>query len=79
MSEIVVGYGPLVSCLASGITVFGAIAAAILFCIDRKNSERRLQLRLIVNWIESFYNRRRLHSSVGYKTPVAVELISVAA
>ena len=27
----------------------------------------------IVLWIEGFYNRQRLHSSVGYRSPVDAE------
>jgi transposase InsO family protein len=27
----------------------------------------------IVDWIERFYNRRRLYSSIDYRAPVAVE------
>ncbi len=33
----------------------------------------------IVDWIEGFYNRARLHSSVGYRTPVSVEHSLMAA
>jgi transposase InsO family protein len=36
--------------------------------------ETRALARLdIINWIEGFYNQRRMHSSVDYRTPVAVE------
>ena len=33
----------------------------------------------IVNWIEGFYNRTRLHSSIGYKTPIDTESILMTA
>jgi transposase InsO family protein len=33
----------------------------------------------IVDWIEGFYNRRRLHSSIGYRSPVSFEQSLMAA
>jgi len=29
----------------------------------------------IVNWIEGFYNRQRIHSSNGFLTPVDAEIL----
>lgn len=40
----------------------------------------RAQARLdIVNWIEGFYNRKRLHSSNDYRSPVDAERVLMAA
>ena len=33
---------------------------------------RRHAKRAIVSYIEGFYNRRRLHSALGYRTPLEV-------
>jgi transposase InsO family protein len=42
--------------------------------INRRRWTSRLELRAAVfEYIEVFYNRRRLHSSIGYKTPAEVE------
>jgi transposase InsO family protein len=42
--------------------------------------ETRTQARLdVVDWIEGFYNHRRLHSSIGYRTPAHLESSLIAA
>ena len=42
--------------------------------------ETREQAKLdIVDWIEGFYTRQRLHSFIGYRTPMEVEIMLTAA
>jgi putative transposase len=42
--------------------------------IHQHRYETRAQARLdIIDWIEGFYNRKRMHSSIDYKTPVDLE------
>ena len=48
--------------------------------LHRQRFESRSQAKLdIVDWIEGFYNRNRLHSSIGYKTPNDLERTFMAA
>ena len=35
---------------------------------------RRAARQAIFEWIETFYNRERMHSSLGYRSPAAFEL-----
>jgi putative transposase len=42
--------------------------------VHRRCWSNRLELRTaLFEYIEVFYNRRRLHSSIGYETPAEVE------
>jgi putative transposase len=42
--------------------------------------DTRAQAKLdMVDWIEGFYNHRRMHSSIGYKTPANIESDLMAA
>ena len=42
--------------------------------------DTRAEARLdIVDWIEGFYNRQRMHSSIGYQTPIDAENSLMAA
>ncbi|WP_254596389.1 IS3 family transposase, partial [Burkholderia pseudomultivorans] len=42
--------------------------------------ETRAQARLdIVDWIEGYYNRQRLHTSIDFHTPVDYEAALIAA
>lgn len=48
--------------------------------VDRLRYASRAEARLgIVNWIEGFYNQRRLHSSIGYQSPAEHERNLMAA
>jgi putative transposase len=47
---------------------------------SRCHYETRAQARLdVVDWIEGFYNRQRLRSSIGYRTPCDYETAQKAA
>jgi transposase InsO family protein len=44
-------------------------------CVDRQSFVSRAQARLVIfEYLEVFYNRQRLHSSLGYVSPVTYEL-----
>jgi putative transposase len=48
--------------------------------VHRQTYETRAQAHTdIVSWIEGFYNRQRIHSSIGYETPIDAECSLMAA
>jgi putative transposase len=43
-------------------------------CVERESYQSRSQARQsIFEYLEAFYNRQRLHSSLGYLSPVVYE------
>ena len=53
-------------------------ASLKLELIDRRSWATRTQVRLAVfDYIEVFFNRRRLHSSLNYMTPAEYEAIKI--
>ena len=50
---------------------FATLKKELLEELRGKNREQSSQL--LVNYIEAYYNRKRLHSSLGYQTPIRHE------
>jgi transposase InsO family protein len=47
-------------------------------CVDRQLFETRREARTVIfEYMEVFYNRQRLHSSLGYLTPADFEQLKV--
>jgi transposase InsO family protein len=48
--------------------------------VHQQRYETREQARTdIMSWIEGFFNCQRIHSSIGYKTPIDAECRLIAA
>ena len=77
--SVLAGLGVTVSMSRKGNCWDNAVAESFFATIKnelvyRQRWASRTELRAAVfEYIEVFYNRRRLHSSIGYKTPAEVE------
>ncbi|MFK7872407.1 MAG: IS3 family transposase, partial [Oligoflexales bacterium] len=55
---------------------FDSLKCEFVFDCEFKDlSDARHQL---FDWIELFYNRKRIHSSIGYKTPPCFHEVAMA-
>jgi putative transposase len=76
---LLVEHGVTVSMSRAGDCYDNALAESFMATlktelIDRQPwPTRRSARQAIFDWIESFYNRQRLHSALGYRSPVAFE------
>ena len=56
---------------------FGSMKTEL--CDDQSFETRRAAKNAVFGFIEGFYNRRRLHSAIGYRSPIDMEQIAAAA
>jgi transposase InsO family protein len=50
---------------------FGTLKIELIY--PRSFSTREIARTTVAEWIEVFYNRQRIHSTIGYLTPVQFE------
>jgi len=78
--ELLAGYGIAVSMSGKGDCYDNALMESFFGtlkteCVDRQSYQSLSQARQsIFEYLEAFYNRQRLHSSLGYVSPVTYEL-----
>jgi putative transposase len=78
--ELLAGYGIVVSMSGKGDCYDNALMESFFGtlkteCVDRQSYQSLSQARQsIFEYLEAFYNRQRLHSSLGYVSPVTYEL-----
>ena len=77
--ELCDGYGVVQSMGATGVCWDNVAAESFFGTLKREHANRRHWTtradarRDLMRWIEGWYNQRRLHSSIGYNSPVEHE------